>query len=134
MGKLRALADDHDILLERGRSTLAKDFEGMGNVENGREAVAEVRRLSSDVLVIDISMPAMDGLQAASQLHSGSRPTKIVFLTVHEDQRLCGRCFAAPRVVIWYVRLKVDPTVVLSEDAVSIQTIACPSLAKSIKK
>jgi DNA-binding NarL/FixJ family response regulator len=96
MSKLRVLlADDHEMLLERVRFILSKDFEVVGTVGNGREAVAEVRRLNPDVLVIDISMPILDGLQAASQLHSGSCRTKIVFLTVHEDQDYVDAAFAA---------------------------------------
>lgn len=96
MSKPRVLlADDHEMLLERVRSILPKDFEVVGTVGNGREAVAEVGRLNPDVLVIDISMPVLDGLQAASQLHSGSCRTKIVFLTVHEDQDYVDAAFAA---------------------------------------
>jgi len=87
MGKIRVLlADDHETVLARIRSLLCKDFEVVGTVDNGRDAVAEVRRLDPDVLVIDISMPVMDGLQAASQLHRRSCRTKVVFLTVHEDR------------------------------------------------
>ena len=87
MSKIRVLlADDHETVLARIRSLLCKDFEVVGTVDNGRDAVAEVRRLDPDVLVIDISMPVMDGLQAASQLHRRSCRTKVVFLTVHEDR------------------------------------------------
>ena len=87
MGKIRVLlADDHETVLARIRSLLCKDFEVVGIADNGRDAVAEVRRLDPDVLVIDISMPVMDGLQAASQLHRRSCRTKVVFLTVHEDR------------------------------------------------
>jgi DNA-binding NarL/FixJ family response regulator len=68
------------------RTVLAEDFDIVGSVNNGRDVVAEVHRLDPDVLVIDISMPIVDGLQAASQLQSGNCRTKIVFLTVHEDQ------------------------------------------------
>jgi DNA-binding NarL/FixJ family response regulator len=87
MSKIRVLlADDHETVLARIRSLLCKDFEVVGTADNGRDAVAEVRRLDPDVLVIDISMPVMDGLQAASQLHRRSCRTKVVFLTVHEDR------------------------------------------------
>jgi DNA-binding NarL/FixJ family response regulator len=96
MAKIRVLlADDHEAMLEQLRSILSQDFDVVGTVGNGREAVAEVRRLNPDVLVIDISMPVLDGLQAASQLRSGSCPTKIVFLTVHEDQDYVDAAFAA---------------------------------------
>jgi DNA-binding NarL/FixJ family response regulator len=96
MGKARVLlADDHQTMLARVRSILSKDFEVVGTVANGREAVAEVRRLDPDVLVIDISMPVLDGLQAASQLRHKSSRTKIVFLTVHDDQDYVDAAFAA---------------------------------------
>jgi DNA-binding NarL/FixJ family response regulator len=96
MGKIRVLlADDHETLLARVRSLLCKDFEVVGTVDNGRDAITEVRRLDPDVLVIDISMPVLDGLQAALQLHRKACRTKVVFLTVHEDQDYVDAAFAA---------------------------------------
>ena len=66
MGKVRVLlADDHEAILARVRSILCEDFEVVSTVGNGRDAVTEVRRLDPDVLVMDISMPVLDGLQAA---------------------------------------------------------------------
>jgi DNA-binding NarL/FixJ family response regulator len=96
VGKARLLlADDHETILARERSILEEDFEVVGAVTNGRDAVDEVRRLDPDVLVIDISMPVLDGLQAASQLRRRGSPTKIVFLTVHEDRDFVEAAFAA---------------------------------------
>ena len=96
MGKLRVLlADDHEMILARERSVLGEDFEIVGAVTNGRDAVEEVRRLDPDVLVIDISMPILDGLQAVSRLRQDNRRTKFVFLTVHEDQDFVDAAFAA---------------------------------------
>src|SRR6516164_4556728 len=94
MGKIRVLlADDHETVLARIRSLLCKDFEVVGTVDNGRDAVAEVRRLDPDVLVIDISMPILDGLRAVAQLNSRGR-TKVVFLTLHQDQDFVTAAFA----------------------------------------
>jgi DNA-binding NarL/FixJ family response regulator len=96
MGKVRILlADDHETILAGVRSILCDDFEVVGTVGNGRDAVKEVRRLDPDVLVIDISMPVLDGLQAASQLHRKECRTKVVFLTVHEDQDYVDAAMAA---------------------------------------
>jgi DNA-binding NarL/FixJ family response regulator len=96
MGKVRILlADDHETIRARVRSILCDDFEVVGAVGNGRDAVMEVRRLDPDVLVIDISMPVLDGLQAASQLHRKECRTKVVFLTVHEDQDYVDAAMAA---------------------------------------
>ena len=96
MSKVRILlADDHAAILARIRSILCEDFEVVGAVGNGRDAVTEVNRLDPDVLVIDISMPVLDGLQAASQLHRKECRTKVVFLTVHQDQDYIDAALAA---------------------------------------
>ena len=94
MSRIRVLlADDHQTVQARVRSILCKGFEVVGTVNNGRDAVAEVRRLDPDILVIDISMPVLDGLQAASQLRGIACRTKVVFLTVHEDQDYVDAAF-----------------------------------------
>jgi len=80
------LADDHETVLARVREILGEDFNVVGSVNNGRDAVAEVQRLDPEVLVIDISMPVLNGLQTVSQLRSTDHRSKVVFLTVHEDQ------------------------------------------------
>jgi|SRR6516162_10459653 DNA-binding NarL/FixJ family response regulator len=89
------LADDHVTILTRVRSVLGEEFDIVGTVSNGRDALKEVQRLDPDVLVIDISMPVLDGLQAAAQLRSCHPRTKIVFLTVHEDQDFVDAAFSA---------------------------------------
>jgi len=96
MEKIRVLlADDHQSILAQVRLTLGEDFDVVGAVANGRDAVDEVRRLDPDVLVIDISMPVLDGLQAVSQLRYINHRTKVVFLTVHEDEEFVTEAFSA---------------------------------------
>ncbi len=86
MAKIRVvLADDHKALLARVRRTLCEDFEVVATAEDGNQAVDAVVLLNPDVLVIDISMPVLDGLQAAKRLQKANCPTKVVFLTIHED-------------------------------------------------
>ncbi len=86
MPKIRVLlADDHEAILEQVRLQLGEDFDIVGSVGNGRDAVDAVLRLQPDVLVTDISMPVLDGLQAARRLRSSNCGTKIVFLTIHTD-------------------------------------------------
>ena len=87
------LADDHEQTLEWVRIVLNSHFDIIATVRNGRDAVAEVRRLDPDVLVIDISMPILDGLRAVAQLNSHRR-TKVVFLTLHQDQDFVTAAFA----------------------------------------
>ena len=96
MGKIRVLlADDHETILDRVRTVLGEEFEIVASVQNGQDAVLQTQRLNPDVLVIDISMPVLDGLQAARQLRSKKLETKIVFLTVHEDEDFVTAAFAA---------------------------------------
>ena len=96
MAKIRVLlADDHEAMLEQVRSILSKDFDVVGAVGNGRDALTEVERLDPDVLVIDISMPVLNGLQTTAQLMSKKCRTRIVFLTVHDDQDYVAAAVAA---------------------------------------
>jgi DNA-binding NarL/FixJ family response regulator len=86
VSKVRVLlADDHQAILAKVRRELGEEFEIVGIVGNGEEAVAAVCRLDPDVLVIDISMPVLNGLEAASRLRTSCCRTKIVFLTIHDD-------------------------------------------------
>jgi len=80
------LADDHQAVLAKVRAVLGEDFEVVDAVADGSQAVEAVLALDPDVLVTDISMPSLDGLQVAKRLQSAHCRTKIVFLTVHEDQ------------------------------------------------
>jgi len=89
------LADDHDAILARVRAVLGEEFEIVGAVNNGRDAVGEVRRLDPDVLVLDISMPGINGLQTANEIHAARGRTKVVFLTVHEDPDFVAAAFSA---------------------------------------
>jgi DNA-binding NarL/FixJ family response regulator len=79
------LADDHKIVLEGLRGILDPEFEIVGAVEDGRALVAEAERLSPDVVVADISMPGLNGMDAARQIKKMDEHIKIIFLTMHHD-------------------------------------------------
>ena len=82
------LADDHARLLAELRVHLGKVFEVVGAVEDGKEAVEATLQLDPDVLVLDISMPLMNGFQAASRLRELKCKTKIVILDHIRRRRL----------------------------------------------
>lgn len=89
MTKIRVLlADDHEAILAKVRALLGEEFDVVNAVKNGQDAVDEVKRLTPDVLIIDISMPVLNGLEAVSQLQSSNSSTKIIILTVHEDPEI----------------------------------------------
>ena len=78
------VADDHFALRERVAALLEPDFEVVGQVANGRDLLTEARRLKPDVVVLDISMPLMDGIEAATQLLSSGSEARVVFLTIQD--------------------------------------------------
>lgn len=82
------IADDHHLVREGIRALLerAEDIKVIGEAQDGQEAVEQVERLRPDVLVLDISMPRLNGIQAAERLRGGT--TQIVFLSMHSDETL----------------------------------------------
>jgi DNA-binding NarL/FixJ family response regulator len=80
--------------LEQTRRTLQGEFDVVGAVRNGEDAVTEVRRLDPDVLVIDIAMPVLSGLDAVAKLGSNVR-AKVVFLTLLSDPDFIAAAFDA---------------------------------------
>ena len=96
MAKIRVvLADDYQGWIDRVRQTLDDNFEVIDAVSDGQQAIEAVQLLSPDVLVIDISMPVLDGLEAARRLQALHCRTKIVFLTVHADRDFVEAALAA---------------------------------------
>ena len=86
VAKIRVvLADDHPAVLAKVRGVLGEQFEIVDAVADGNQALDAVLMLDPDVLVIDISMPVVDGLQAAKRLQQAHCRAKVVFLTIHED-------------------------------------------------
>ena len=79
------LADDHPAMLALTADALADHCLVVGSVGDGLELLAEAERLHPDVIVLDITMPRLDGIQAARQLLHFDQPARLVFLTVHED-------------------------------------------------
>lgn len=82
------LADDHRIVRQGLRALLAAeaDFEVVGEADDGREALELVKRLSPDVLVLDLMMPGLNGLEVARQLPRQSPGVRVVVLSMHDDE------------------------------------------------
>jgi DNA-binding NarL/FixJ family response regulator len=89
------LAADHHELLIRVRSILEADFDVIGSVENGYELLAQAEALQPDVVIVDISMPLMNGIDAVRKLVESASTAKFIFLTIHEDPAFVSTCFAA---------------------------------------
>ncbi len=89
------LADDHKIIMEGLRSLLEPEFELAGTVEDGRALVAAAQELNPDVVVADISMPLLNGIEAVRQLKKAGSRAKVIFLTMHPDATYAARAFEA---------------------------------------
>ena len=84
------LADDHNIVAEGLRSLLEREYDVIGIVRDGRELLVEAPKLKPDVIVVDIGMPLLNGLDAAEQLKSILSDVKLVFLTMKDDPNLAA--------------------------------------------
>ncbi len=91
------IADDHDILRDGLRALLemASDMEVIGEAQTGREAVAEAERLHPDIVLMDISMPQLDGVEACQRIRQQSPNTQVLFLTMHEAEEYFFRALRA---------------------------------------
>jgi DNA-binding NarL/FixJ family response regulator len=79
------IADDHSMVAERLRSLLERSCDVIGVVENGQQLLSEGPRLKPDVVVLDINMPLLNGLEAAERLKQTLPKAKFVFLTASAD-------------------------------------------------
>jgi DNA-binding NarL/FixJ family response regulator len=89
------LADDHSEVIAKIRGILGDEFEIVEAAENGHQAVSAVLALDPDVLVTDISMPLLNGLQAARRIQNANSRVKIIFVTIHEDRDFIAAAFSA---------------------------------------
>ena len=96
MDRIRVLlADDHEAMLERVAGLLRTECDVVGTVTDGQQALEAARELKPDVLVLDISMPVMNGIETAHRLKEAGETARVVFLTVHDDADYAREAMAA---------------------------------------
>ena len=90
------IADDHPIIRRYVRAALEEQsWEVCGEAANGREAVALAAEQRPDVAVLDLSMPEMDGIEAAREIHERFPQTEMIILTMHDAPELLEAAFAS---------------------------------------
>ena len=89
------LADDHRMVTEGLKGLLADEFEVVGVVDDGRAMVAAASKLRPDVVVADISMPHLNGIDALPRLKKDNPDIKVVFLTMHQNAAYARRALEA---------------------------------------
>lgn len=87
------IADDHLLVAEACKKLLDHEFEVVGIVSDGRTLLNAVSELSPDVVVVDIGMPGLNGLDACEQIRKKARRVKIVFLTIANRPELAAEAF-----------------------------------------
>jgi DNA-binding NarL/FixJ family response regulator len=89
------LADDHLMLVDALKGLLEPQYEVVGSVTDGRALLEAAEKLRPDIIVVDIAMPRLNGLDAARQLKKSMPRVKLIFMTMNEDPYMVGEAFRA---------------------------------------
>ena len=91
------ICDDHPLVREGIKATLLQEptIEIVAEASNGREAVAEVKRVRPEMVLLDMSMPELNGLEATIQIKEIDNQIKVLIMTMYDDEEIVMRCLAA---------------------------------------
>lgn len=126
------LADDHRIVLEGLKGLLEDKFDIVGTVQDGRELLEQAEKLHPDVIVVDIGMPLLNGIDAVTQIKKSGLSTKIVFLTMHQDAMYAKEAFEAG--ALGFVLKHSAPSELKTaiEEALKGNTYISPAIAQDL--
>lgn len=126
------LADDHQLMVEGLKTMLADDFDLVGTVSDGRALLAAAKKLKPDVIVADITMPHLNGLEALAQLKKSDPDVKVVFLTMHQDSAYARRALEAGAFGFVVKHSAPAELVMAIHAALKGQTFITPTLARNV--
>lgn len=126
------LADDHTLVLEGIRKLLEPHFDLVGTVEDGRALLEAAKRLKPDVVLADISMPLLNGIDAARQVRKILPGAKIVFLSMHADSSYVTEAFKAGGVGYLLKRSAASELVFAIEEVLKGRFYVTPAVAKDV--
>jgi DNA-binding NarL/FixJ family response regulator len=110
------VAEDHNLMRNRVVRLLNREFEVVGAVDNGPALLEAAARLQPDVCVLDISMPSLSGIEAATRLKLSDSSTKVIFLTIHNDSDFVGAAFkSGANGYVFKTRMAADLVVAVRE-------------------
>lgn len=126
------LADDHKIVLEGLKGLLEDEYEIVGAVADGRELIEQAQKLSPDVIVADVGMPMLNGIDAAGQIIKAHPKARIVFLTMHQDAMYAKEAFDAG--ALGFVLKHSAPSELKTaiEEAMKGNTFISPAIAQEL--
>jgi DNA-binding NarL/FixJ family response regulator len=126
------LADDHRIVAEGLKNLLAADFDVIGMIEDGRALIDAANRLNPDVIVADISMPGINGIEALKTLKTTQPQVKVIFLTMHSETAYARRALEAGAAGYVLKHCAPDELVVALRAALAGQCFVTPALAAKL--
>ncbi len=133
MPKLRILlADDHLLVLEGFRRILESQYELVGTVEDGRALLHAAKELQPDIVILDISMPLLNGIDAAAQLKKICPNAKIIIVTMHADTEYIQSAFEAGATAYVLKRSAVDELEQAIRAAVTGHSYITPLITKDM--
>lgn len=127
------LADDHRMVSEGLKNLLTPEFELVGVVEDGRALVEAARKLRPDVIVADITMPRLNGIEALAELRKDDPGVKLVFLTMHRQVAYARRALKAGASGFVLKHSAPKELVLAIRAALEGKTFITPSLAGEIQ-
>ena len=129
MSKLRVLlADDHPNLLQMVENIVEPILEVVGKVPDGKSLLEAAAKLHPDLIVTDISMPILNGIEAVKKLKESGCRAKIVFLTVHSDHDFVRACFEAGAAG-YVLKPRIDTDLLIAMQAALVgQSFTSPNL------
>jgi DNA-binding NarL/FixJ family response regulator len=128
------MADDHRLVAEGLKSLLEDEFQLVEIVEDGAQMVEAAMRLSPDVILADITMPRLNGLEALEQLRSAKCTAKVIFLTMHKDATYAARALHAGAAGFVLKHSASAELVTAIRQALSGKTYVTPTLADNLKE
>ena len=126
------LADDHALILGAFEKLLAPHCEIVGTVTDGRALIEAVQKLKPDVVVVDIAMPLLNGLDAARHIKKERPSTKIVFVTMNEDSDLAAEAFRAGASGYLLKRSAVSELLLAIREVVAGRSYATPLVTQGL--
>lgn len=128
------IADDHKMFAQGLAGLLEDEFDLVGTVENGQALIDEAVRLRPDLIIVDISMPVLNGLDAVRRLNQHHTGSKVVFLTMHADTRLLREAFQCGGVGYVLKQSAGEELLFALRQVMSGQNYISPSVEKELKK
>jgi DNA-binding NarL/FixJ family response regulator len=126
------LADDHTIVAEGLESLLKEDYELVGTVSDGAQLIEAARKLRPDVIVTDLSMPVLSGLDALRRLKADQIDARVIFLTMHADARVATEAFRAGASGYLLKQAAGEELITAIDDVLHGRTYLTPRLTKDV--